>query len=192
MIGDVSSSWKHRLKLAAIPSTLFAAVVFSFGWKSVSPFASWPIGLLIVLSAPALIPFVVMTIDLGRQQRPRRFGRGPFSPQLPTQRFQWRDVLTSRQAAFVGALGVVVFVSFFVAFAQYRGSPEVVNGELVFTDHGKVVGPATERQAAEARTQQSRMFSGHLMLFGVVGLLARVPPATTPPRNEQLAKEQRP
>lgn len=92
---------------------------------------------------------------------------------------------------FAGALGVLVFVSFFLAINDYRGSPEMVNGELVFTDHGEVIGPATERQADEARTRESRMLSGHLMLFGVVGLLARVPPATVTPGIERPASRAR-
>lgn len=181
----MSSTWKRRLKLAAIPSTVFAAFVFIFGWMPVSPFASWPLGLLILLCVPALIPFALTATDLAQQHGGRRFRRGLNAPLLPTPKFRWRDVLTTRQATFAGALGVLVFVSFFIAFRDYRGSPEMVNGKLVFTDHGKVIGPATERQADEARTRDSRMFSGHLMLFGVVGLLARVPPATIPPRKKR-------
>lgn len=84
-----------------------------------------------------------------------------------------------------------MIVSLFLAFNDSRGSPETINGELVFTDHGNVIGPATERQADEARTHDSRMFSGHLMLFGVIGLLARVPPATVPPRNKRPSSRAR-
>ncbi|MFN0030387.1 MAG: hypothetical protein ACKV2O_24805 [Acidimicrobiales bacterium] len=178
----VSSSRKHLLKLAASPSTVFATVVFMFGWKPVSPFSSWPLELLIVLCLPAMIPFVLLVVDLAAQQGGRRFRGGLTTPRLPTPKFRWRNVLTTPRATFVGALGVLVFVSFFSAFNSYRGSPEIVDGKLVFTDHGRVIGPATERQADEARTQDSRMFSGHLMLFGMVGLLARVPPSTAPPR----------
>jgi hypothetical protein len=181
----VSSSWKRWLKLAAIPSTVFAAVVFILGWMSVSPLASWPLGPLLLLCVPAVIPFVLTATEVAPQQRVRRLRGGLTAPQLPTPRFRWRDVLTTRRATFAGALGVLVFVSFFLAFSDYRGSPEMVNGKLVFTDHGKVIGPATERQADEARTLESRMFSGHLMLFGVVGLLARVPTVTIQPRKKR-------
>jgi len=174
----MSSSRQQRLKMAAIPSTVFAGVVFSFGWLSVSPFASMPLGLLLLLCAPVLIPFVLTVVNLAEQQNGRRFSGAPAARLQPAPEFRWRDVLTSRRATFAGALGVLVFVSFFLAFKDYRGTPEMVNGALVFTDHGDVIGPATERQADEARTRETRMFSGHLMLFGVVGLLARVPPAT--------------
>ena len=181
----MSSSWKYWLRLTAIPSTVFAAVVFIFGWMSVSPLASWPLGLTASLCIPALIPFVILLTDLAQQQGVRRSRGGLTAPQLPIPKFRWRGVLTARRAAFAGVLGVLVFVSFFIAASDYRGSPEMVNGRLVFTDHGKVVGPATQRQADEARTRESRMFSGHLMLFGVVGLLARVPPATVPSRDKR-------
>jgi hypothetical protein len=179
----VPPSWKHRLKLAAIPSTVFAAVVFGFGWMSVSPFASWPLGLLILLCLPAVIPFVLLVTDLAWQQGGRRRWGARVTP--PT--FRWGDVLTARQATFAGALGVLVFVSFFVGFIDDRGSPKMVNGELVFTDRGKVIGPATEREADEVRTLESRMFIGHLMLVGVVGLLARVPPAAASPASKRPA-----
>ena len=185
MMVNVSSSWKHRLRLVAIPSTVFAAVVFGFGWMSVSPFASWPLWLHVVLCAPAMIPFLFLAKDLQQQWGARRFRGELTAPRLAPPRFRWRDVLTTRRAIFAGALGVVVFVSFFIAFTDYRGSPEMVDGQLVFTDHGEVIGPATERQADEARTRVSRMVGGHLMLFGVVGLLAHVPPATVPSRNKR-------
>lgn len=161
----MSSAWQQRLKLAAIPSTVFAAAVFSFGWRSVSPFASWPFALLILLCVPAIVPFVLLATGLAARHGGRRSRNSDLAPQLPPPKFRWRDVLTPPRALFAGALGVVVFVSFFLAFNDYSGSPEMVDGELVFTDHGEVIGPAIERQADEARTRESRMFSGHLMLF---------------------------
>lgn len=164
---------------------MFAAVVFSFGWLEVSPFASWPLGLVVLLCGPALIPFVLLVVDLAPRSSGRGFRNAFSASQVPPTKLRWRDVLTTRRATFVGALVVLVFVSFFQALADYRGSPEMVNGELVFTDHGEVVGPATEREADEARTRESRMFSGHLMLFGVIGLLGRVPPTTDVPRGKR-------
>jgi hypothetical protein len=187
----VSPSWQHRLKLAAIPSTVFAAVVFSLGWKSVSPFASWPLGLILLLSVPAVVPFALAAMELAGQQGGRRSRRAPAPLEVPPPEFRWRDVLTPRQAVVVGAVGVVVFVSFFMAWTSYRGSPETVNGELVFTDRGEVIGPATEREADEARTLTSRMFTGHLMLFGVLGLLASVPTLAVSPQTKRPASRAR-
>lgn len=181
----MSSVWKRRLRLASIPSTAFAALVFSFGWMSVSPFASWPFGLIALPCVPALIPFALTAADLSTQQGGRLFRGGRTAPGFLARRLHWRDFMTVQRALFAAALSVLVSASFFMAFDDYRGSPEVVNGTLVFTDHGRVIGPATEREADEARTRESRMISGHLMLFGVLGLLARVPSPTAPARSKR-------
>jgi hypothetical protein len=187
----VSSSWKYWLRLVALPSTVFAAIVFSLGLRSVSPFASWPIGLIMVLCLPSILPPIILLGELSPQTGGRRFRRGLSAPLLPTPRFSWRNVLTVRRATFVGALGALVLVCFLAAMKDHRGSPEMINGELVFTEHGEVIGPATEREADEARTRETRMFSGHLLLFGVVGQLARVPPTTIPPRNRRPSSRAR-
>ncbi len=164
---------------------VFAGVVFVYGWTPVSPFASWPLGLILLLAAPAVVPFAILVGAVsGRARRNRVNGDVPsFLASAP--RFRWSDVLTTRRAVFAGCLAVLVFVSFFAAFRDYRGSPELVDGQLVFTDHGRILGPATQQDADEARTRESRMFTGHLMLFGVVGLLAQVPPAPTPPTTRR-------
>ena len=180
----MSSSWKARLKLAGIPSTAFAAIVFACGWLPVSPFASGDLGLVIALCLPALIPVFILLWSV-IQQNLVGFNDGRLTDSRPNSRFRWRDVLTARRAVVVGVLAVLVFVSFSLAMYGHRGSPEMVNGELVFTDHGKVIGPATEREADEARTRETRLFSGHLMLFGVVGLLARVRPPTVAPHSQR-------
>lgn len=178
----MSPAWRRRARVAAIPSTLFAAVVFVLGWMEVSPFAAWPLGLILLLSAPALVPFVMLTADLSAARGRRRWS--PLdAPPLPTPVFRWRDVLTRRQSVVVGLLAVVVAVSFLLSIGESRGTPETVDGRLVFTDRGTVIGPATPRQADEERTRVSRMFGGHLMLFGVVGLLASVPPASSASRH---------
>lgn len=167
--------------MASIPSVAFAAMVFACGWLDVSPFASWPLGLVILLCAPSMVPFLLLVresaLRFPAQVRRRSRAARP-ATFLPQEKFRWGSVLTRRRAIVLGVLTVVVFFSFFSAMGSYRGSPEVIDGQLVFTDHGKVLGPATQRDADEARTRESRIFTGHLMLFGMVGLLAQVPPQT--------------
>jgi hypothetical protein len=198
----LSDSWRRWLRLAATPFVAFAAVVFLCGFIDVSPFASWSQGLVLLLCAPSMVPLIVLVTEIQAMPGgPTLRRRNAFMPQppefLPQGKFRWISVLTPRRATVVGLLTVVVVVSFFSALAGYRGSPEMVDGQLVFTDHGKVIGPATQREADEASTSLSRLFTGHFLLFGTIGLLAEVPafdPAAerTRPRPLSRARRNRP
>lgn len=179
----LSARTQHLLRLASIPSVTFAALVFACGWLDVSPFAAWPLGLVILLCAPSVVPFVLLLFSIekttGRRVLRRPTALKPPPPGFLVQKkFRWRSVLTRRRAIVLAVLAGLVSVSFVRGIVDHRGTPERVDGELVFTDHGKAVGPATQRDADEASTRDSRMFSGHLMLFGMAGLLAQIPPLT--------------
>lgn len=183
-----SARTQHLLRLASLPSVAFAAVVFACGWLDVSPFASWPLRMVILPCTPAVVPFVLLLFEVekttGRRVLRRPTELKPRPPEFLVQKkFRWRSMLTRRRAIVLAVLAGLVSVSFVRGIFDHRGTPERVNGELVFTDHGKVVGPATQRDADAASTRDSRMFSGHLMLFGMVGLLAEIPPLTGASRD---------
>ena len=60
---SVSSSWKCWLRLAAIPSTVFAAVVFILGWMSVSPLLSVVLAVAVIIVALIAADVVAVWVE---------------------------------------------------------------------------------------------------------------------------------
>lgn len=152
------------LRWLATPSTCFAGVVFACGWLPTSPFARWSNGLIFALSAPAMVAFVSFVVTMTRQRQA-----------FASSQFRWDEVLSPQRAIIAAALAIAVASSFVLHLATYRGSPDVIDGEYVLMDHGQLVDTLSRSEWLRHRTAETRVLTGHFVLFGTVGILAQSP-----------------
>lgn len=176
----LSSRW---VRIVAGCSVAFAATVFTCGFFPVSPFAEWPNGAIFLPAVPAVAPFIGLVLSLPGQSRRRNRKAQPWELPMeePSYKFRWRDVLSKRSATVAGIIAVVVAISFFeYFFGSYEGQPHMVDGRYALTDHGNLIRFVTRHEWLVRRTYETRILAGHIMLFGTVGLLAKVDPKPGP------------
>jgi hypothetical protein len=59
----------------------------------------------------------------------------------------------------------------FLVWFPYDGSPNIIDGEYVLSNHGRILAKITEKVYWERKSREMRFMSGHLIIFSMLPML---------------------